>query len=287
MFGSVERLDDPDRLEALQRALLIDTPSEQVFDQLSDLVRTLLSAPVALISIVDDSRQFFKSCVGVAEPVASERGTPLSHSFCQHVVVTEEPLVVRDAREDERVKDNLAIADLGVIAYAGWPLHGQGGKVLGSVCAIDEHPRDWTSAELASLERVASIVDEVVRIRQIALSDQVRKEGEIQARRDEALEARAVASLSRRLQRGLLPRALDGDLGGQVHIAYHPGSERLLLGGDFIDVRRDADGAVSFVIGDVCGHGPEAAALAVALRGSWASLHRVEIGIGEMVTLLN
>lgn len=75
--------------------------------------------PVALISLVDEDRQFFVSQQGLPEPWAKARQTPLSHSFCQHVVATGDPLIVSDARENPLVCGNLAIRDLNVIAYLG------------------------------------------------------------------------------------------------------------------------------------------------------------------------
>jgi serine phosphatase RsbU (regulator of sigma subunit) len=300
-----QRLDDPDRLQALQRSLLVDTPTEAVFDQTAELARTLLSAPVALVSLVDDTRQFFKACAGLPEPWASRRGTGLSHSFCQHVVEREEPLVVRDARTDPRVAGNLAIDDIGVVAYAGWPLHGPDGHVLGSLCVIDDEPRSWTAEEVEALRRMAGLVDEIVRLRQETLSTEVRHqarlEREVAMRRADVAEAlaaeeearaavaesEAIDALSRRLQRGLLPKLDEPELAKGVHVAYEPGSGRLLLGGDFVDVVRAPDGAIDFAIGDVCGHGPEAAALAVAVRSSWAALEGTGVDLGELVERLN
>ena len=79
-------LDSPGRLAALQASGLLDSPPEAAFDRLTHLAVLLLNAPVALVSLVDDRRQFFKSQVGLAEPWASARETPLTHSFCQYVV---------------------------------------------------------------------------------------------------------------------------------------------------------------------------------------------------------
>src|ERR671917_36265 len=87
------------RLDALRRTALLDTPTEHAFDRLTWLVTTVLKVPVALVSLVDRDRQFFKSCIGLPEPWASQRQTPLSHSFCLQEVITGEPLIVQDARE--------------------------------------------------------------------------------------------------------------------------------------------------------------------------------------------
>jgi len=83
------------------------TPS---FDCLARLAAHVLNAPMALVSLVDADRQFFKSCLGLPEPWASERQSPLTHSFCQHAVASREPLLVDDAREHELLHDNLASA---------------------------------------------------------------------------------------------------------------------------------------------------------------------------------
>lgn len=161
-MGSSGRLDDPHRLAALHATGLLDSPTEESFDRLTRLASRLLGTPVALVSLVDDERQFFKSQVGLREPWASERQTALSHSFCQHVVASGEPLVISDARADETVAGNPAIDDLGVVAYAGYPIRTQTGTVVGSFCVIDEQPRNWAPDELQTLaDLTASVVAEV------------------------------------------------------------------------------------------------------------------------------
>ncbi len=113
---------NPARLRALKRTGLLDSPREVAFDNLTQLARDLLGVPVALISLVDSNRQWFKSSNGLSEPWASRCQTPLSHSFCKHVVESGEPFIVEDARNHPRVSRNLAIDDLGVSAYLGVPL---------------------------------------------------------------------------------------------------------------------------------------------------------------------
>jgi len=111
---------------------------------------------------VDEDRQFFKSCLGLPEPWASERGSPLTHSFCQHAVASREPLIVTDAREHPLLRDNLAIRDMGVIAYAGIPLIDDDGNALGTLCVIDSQPRHWTSHQIELLSDIAaSVVTEI------------------------------------------------------------------------------------------------------------------------------
>jgi len=114
--GTTPRLDGASRLEALRATHALDTLPEENFDRLTRLAARLLRAPVALVSLVDAERQFFKSCVGLPEPWLSRRQTPLSHSFCQHVVTSAEPLIIEDARANPLVKENLAVSELGVVA---------------------------------------------------------------------------------------------------------------------------------------------------------------------------
>jgi GAF domain-containing protein len=155
-------LADPGRLAALHEGLLIDTEREESFDRIARLAAKVLNAPVALVSGVDRDRQFFKSCLGLPEPWASSRQSPLSHSFCQHAVAQREPLVVSDAREVPDLRDNRAIREMGVIAYLGVPLITRDGHAVGTLCVIDHEPRVWTSDQVDLLKDLAaSVVTEV------------------------------------------------------------------------------------------------------------------------------
>src|SRR3954449_7004974 len=153
---------DPERVEAVRATGLLDTDITPEFDRLARLAANVLHAPVALVSLVDADRQFFKSCLGLPEPWASKRGSPLSHSFCQHPVASREPLLVDDAREHPLLRDNLAIRDMGVIAYAGVPLIDGDGFALGTLCVIDGQPRHWSTHQVQLLsDLAASVVTEI------------------------------------------------------------------------------------------------------------------------------
>jgi hypothetical protein len=156
--GVSAALRDPARLAALGQTGLMDSPAEQSFDRLTGLAAEILAAPVALVSLVDEDRQFFKSCVGLPAPWSERRETPLSHSFCQHVVAAREPLMVDDARVHPVLQQNLAIRDLGAIAYLGIPLIDYAGHALGSLCVIDVEPRAWTRDDVRLLRDVAAAV---------------------------------------------------------------------------------------------------------------------------------
>ncbi|MBM0260925.1 GAF domain-containing protein, partial [Micromonospora sp. 4G55] len=160
----IPALTDPARLRALAETGL-DAEPDEAFDRFARLVSDLLEVPVALVSLVTGERQFFPGAVGLPEPWAARRQTPLSHSFCQHVVDIEIPMVLPDARLYPRVRNNLAIAELGVVAYAGMPLTDLDGRVLGSLCAIDSKPRAWTADQLRTLADLAAACSSELRLR--------------------------------------------------------------------------------------------------------------------------
>lgn len=171
-------LADRTRLNALYQTQLMDSGAEERFDRLTRLVAKTLNVPVSLVSLVDTKRQFFKSIHGLPEPWKSARETPLTHSFCQHVVERSEPLVINDSTADPLVCDNLAIPDLSVHAYLGIPLRNAEGHVLGSLCAIDTKPRVWTADEQDILDDFAKLVEEQIglhaRVEQLARYDEQR-----------------------------------------------------------------------------------------------------------------
>jgi PAS domain S-box-containing protein len=152
------KVSDPYRLASLRQTMLLDTPPEQEFDRITQLAAKLLGTPVALMSLVDIDRQFFKSCVGLPEPWATERQTPLTHSFCQHVVTSGSMFKVDNARTHPQVCDKQAIEDLNVAAYLGAPLTGPGGQKIGALCVIDTVPRSWSAEQERLLEDLAGFV---------------------------------------------------------------------------------------------------------------------------------
>ena len=90
--------DPLERVAAVAKTALLDTPPEEAFDRLTRMAARLLGAPISLITLVTEDRQFFKSATGLPEPWASRRGSPLSHSFCRHVAASGEAMVVEDTR---------------------------------------------------------------------------------------------------------------------------------------------------------------------------------------------
>ena len=147
-------LNEPERLAALQRYDILDTLPEQEFDDLTHLAAAISGSLIALISLVDQDRQWFKSKFGID---ATE--TPRDISFCGHVVMNEETLVVSDATQDDRFADNpLVTGEAGIRFYAGTPLVTSDNYVLGTLCVIDRYPRTLTPQQLRQLESLSRLV---------------------------------------------------------------------------------------------------------------------------------
>lgn len=117
------------------------------------------------MALVDEERDFFKSAVGLPEPLASDRQGPHSHSFCKYVVATDGPLVIEDARVHPLVCDNPAVQELGVIAYLGVPIHAPGGEAIATLCVVDSQPRHWTEEDVESMEDLAASIATEVALR--------------------------------------------------------------------------------------------------------------------------
>lgn len=156
-------LHSPLRLEALCATGLLDPASEEAFDRLTRLGALILRVPVALVSLVEDDREFFKSSVGLEGTLATDRVLPLSHSFCQYVVASGEALVVEDALSHPLLRDNPSILKHHVRAYAGVPLVMPDGNTLGTFCVADRVPRTWTAGDIRVLtDLAAAAVTEIV-----------------------------------------------------------------------------------------------------------------------------
>ena len=153
------------RLAAVARTALLDTPPEAAFDRLTRMAARLLGAPVSLITLVTDDRQFFKSAMGLPEPWASRRSAPLSHSFCRQVAISGEPLIVEDARRHPLLRANPAVREFGWIAYAGVPLVGRDGGVVGSFSVVDGMPRLWSERDVTLLRDLAACAASEIELR--------------------------------------------------------------------------------------------------------------------------
>ena len=166
------------RVAALDRYAILDTDPEQSFDDLVILASHVCKTPIALLTLVDDHRQWFKSAVGV-----QVRETPREISFCAHAIQQHDLFIVRDALQDPRFKDNpLVTGEPHVRFYAGAPLVTEDGFALGTLCVGDRQPRDLDEEQklaLTSLSRLALRQMELrtnLQMLKQALNDRTREE---------------------------------------------------------------------------------------------------------------
>ncbi len=155
--------DEEERLRALERTLLLDTPSDQHLDRITHLARTTLGMPIALISLVDSQRQWFLSKEGLE---VSE--TPREMAFCAHAINGDEVMVIPDAQQDERFSTNPLVAgDPNIRFYAGAPLKSLNGQNLGTICLIDRQPHSFSEEQQDVLKAYSELVTREIEIRQI------------------------------------------------------------------------------------------------------------------------
>jgi GAF domain-containing protein len=190
--------DEKKRLQVLWKYDILDTLPEQTFDDLTELAACICEAPVALITLVDENRQWFKSTYGVSLTEMSR-----NISFCAHTILSEGLLVVHDALTDIRFADNpLVKCKPNIRFYAGAPLVTKEGQALGTICVLDQVPRDLTPTQEEALRVLARFV-----VSQLEIRKQSRESENIRAQRDkleaelDAVRARlaeAEANLARR-----------------------------------------------------------------------------------------
>lgn len=147
--------DEAARLQELRSYGVLDSGADPHFDDISELARRIAGTEIGIVSLVDENRQWFKSCVGA--PLGQQE-TPRQVSFCGHTILQRDPLIVNDALQDLRFADNpLVTGDPGVRFYAGFPLITSNGFVLGSLCAISRRPHQLTPEQIDSLRRLSSL----------------------------------------------------------------------------------------------------------------------------------
>ncbi|MFD4686092.1 PP2C family protein-serine/threonine phosphatase [Streptomyces sp. NPDC058461] len=281
--GLPAALSDPVRLAAVAATGLLDSGPEEIFDDLASLAARITGAGRAFVTLVDAERSVWKSCVGVeadgaaalpdrenpereslvrdgpvrTSPVRTSpvrenpvRENPVRESFCYFLVgLGGAPFVVEDARTDPRTRDHPAVGPMRIGAGAGFPLLSPDGQVLGGFCVVDESPRVWSSADLATLATLARSVSTEIHLRQTLAESRSAH--------------RVSADLAHTLQQGLLPPALRPVPGLEAAASYLPASlvdrSDVEVGGDFYDLFHTHGPYYGAVLGDVCGKGVEAA----------------------------
>lgn len=250
--------DESQRLAAIHRYRVRDIP-DGAFDRVCSLAARFCNVPIATVAVVDEDRVWLKARRGLD---ATE--LPRGPGLCASAVLADEPYVVTDAAADPRAFNNpLVRGELGLRFYAAAPIITQDGYRLGTVNVIDTEPRDISSAEIATLQDLAGVVADEIELRLSSL----RAVGHEQGRRAEAQrDSRHLAGLADTLRRSLLPPRLPSVPGVDLAAHHHPASSDD-IGGDFYDVFPAGGGSRwNLVLGDVCGKGPEAAALTSLVR---------------------
>lgn len=161
--------DEEARLKTLRSLNVLDTPSEERFDRLTRLAKRMFDVPIALVSLVDENRQWFKSCIGLN---ASETSRDIS--FCGHAILGNEIFIIPDAIKDKRFSDNpLVLNDPHIRFYAGCPLRYLDGSMLGTLCIIDTEPRVLNKEDLDALKDLAELAEHELMAVQLATLDEL------------------------------------------------------------------------------------------------------------------
>ncbi len=153
------------RLKELYSLNLIHTPNEQSFDRITELASRIFQVPIALISLLTEDTQWFKSCIGLTGDLLTERSTRRDESICQYVLLDESPLVVEDTLLDPRFKHNPLVVQHHIRFYAGAPIITKHQNIIGTLCIIDVKPRTLTEAELQTLIDLSSWVKTEIELR--------------------------------------------------------------------------------------------------------------------------
>jgi serine phosphatase RsbU (regulator of sigma subunit) len=222
-----------ERLDALHQLEILDTPREERFDRVVRLAQRLFDVPMVAISLLDENRQWHKANVGL-----SYRQTPRTEAFCNRTIQSSGPFVVTDATQDPVYRDHPLVVDKpSVRFYAGQPLAAPGGQLVGTLCILDDQPRQITTQELALLRDLADWVE-----KELATDQELLHASEVQRR--------------------LLPASAPPIPGYEVAGRCRPARQ---VGGDFFDWYPVGD-QVQFVVCDVMGKGVAAAIIGASVR---------------------
>jgi len=263
--------NERERLAAVQRYDVLDTPPDGAFDRITTLAARLLKVPVAIVSIVDADRIWFKSHHGLdVDQVDREPG------LCASAILQDGPWLVNDAQVDPRTLANPLVAgEMGVGFYAGVPLTTHDGYNLGTLCVLDLQPRELTDEQVATLSDLAALVMDELELR-------------LSARRSVSLEAelrQSAQEIASILQESLLPPHLPAitglDMAARYHVAYND-----QVGGDFYDVIPTEHGC-AVVVGDAVGKGAKAAALTGTARWTLRTVAMTAWTPAEALSRLN
>jgi len=174
--------NEAQRLEAVRDLNLLDTPPEERFDRITRMAARVLGVPIAIINLLDEDRQVFKSCYGL-----SIKSTSRDIAFCSHTILENKPLVVPDAKMDDRFADNaLVTGEPFVRFYAGYPIAGSDGSLVGTLCVADRKPRIPSDEDIQTLRDLALIVESELCAKDVGETHQIQQATEEKLRESEA-----------------------------------------------------------------------------------------------------
>ena len=159
-----DNVERPQRLAAVARTGLLDTPREASLDRLTRQAADRLGVPATFISLVDRDRDFYKSHFGFSEPLNSVRQLE-GRTFCHYAIASGAPLVIDDTTRDPVYRDVPTVTTLGVRSYLGVPLRLEDGEIIGSFCAIDFEPRKWSEQDVGTMVEMAEATLREIRLR--------------------------------------------------------------------------------------------------------------------------
>ena len=163
--------DEKSRLKSLKSLNILDTAPEERYDRLTRIANKLFGVPIALVSLVDENRQWFKSSFGL-----NVTETSRDISLCGHAILGDDIFVISDTHKDKRFSDNpLVLGDPNIRFYAGCPLRTRDGSKLGTMCIIDREPRNLKINDKNILKDLAAMVEREFELEQLVIIDELTK----------------------------------------------------------------------------------------------------------------
>lgn len=255
MMTAIKPENERERLADLRALNILDTPPEQRFDRIIDLIMRMFHVPIAYIAMVDADRQWFKSRQGLCV-IQTGRG----ESFCGHTILQDEPMIVPDATKDERFFDNPMVLDNPHIRfYAGYPLKGPNGYNVATLCMADHEPRELNQHEMDVFEELARLAESQLNMVDLIAAQRDLLETKSQLVRTQANLTRELSDASDYVESLLPPR-----LNRPVKTDYEFISSSK-LGGDIFGYHCINQTHIAIYLLDVCGHGVAAALLSISV----------------------
>lgn len=268
--------NEASRLEALRRTRLLDTPPHEAFDRVTRKLAEIFDAPISLMSLVDETRQFWLSQSGLPDELAAARAAARDTSICGHVVAGDTTIVVEDTWQDPRFSANPFIREQNIRFYAGAPLRASDGSAVGSLCVIDHRPRTMTERERALLQLMADAV--MGEVEALAMAhDYADGNASVRALETDLTRARAVQALFEPPQHQTIDRSI-------VDHRVEAGSG---LAATLLFTHKRLDGTVAIVIGDAGAGGISGPLMAVAISATAERLSERCPSPGDLLSEVN